>query len=390
MTRNQFSRCYARLPARPTQASNATDSPLTISYAVANETGEIVRSGDCLPLELPAAQQAIVLADARDVLLVRLPIPAVDGARLREALPGLLEERLLANAEDSHIAVLKRHENGEATLAAIDRAWLASCLASFDKRRLRVVPAALCVPLGEGTAAAVIEPIMDASAGHQDLRRLTVRTSTDTGFGIAMSADAVPAWLAAHVPDATVHGDDAGWALWAAGADALGNIDMCQFELRHSARRATESGPARWRWPVGLAACAIALAVAGINAHWWWLAHRQSGLHDQMESLVRTAFPRVGPIVDAPKQMQQQLDQLARSRGLPVAGDLDDLTGRFAHALGPIPKDAVTEITYRERTLQARFADTATIDSDALRQRLRETGLTARFESGQWTMRIAS
>lgn len=403
-TSELFAHCYVRLPARPASIpEDGWDAALlaALPYALTDSDGAILRSGHADPVEIPAARETTLIVDARDVLLLRLQMPAVNGARLREVLPGLLEERLLGDPEDSHFAVLKRHENNEASIAAADRAWLRFILDAFGQRRLHLVPAALCVPLAEDRATVVVEALpADLDAPRW---RLTIRTSLEVGYGMTMPASTAPQWLASRLPVATVYADEsarpalgdiaipAAWPLWIDGVRKLGGIDMCQFELAHARRRVdTQGAAARWRWPIALGAAAILICLTGVNAQWLWLAHQQHALRGEMQAVLHEHFPNVTPIVDAPMQMRQQLALLARSKGQPTAGDMADLSDRFARALGPVPKDAITELSYRDRTLRARLAEATKVDTDALRKRLEAAGLTARQEEGQWSIRIRS
>uniref|UniRef100_UPI00035E998A type II secretion system protein GspL n=1 Tax=Cupriavidus sp. WS TaxID=1312922 RepID=UPI00035E998A len=184
-----FACCFIRLPARPAHLpEDRWDATLlqALPFALTDSEGEILRSGHADAGAPPAARDTVLIVDARDVLLLRVPLPAITGARLREALPGLLEERLLGNPEHSHVAVLARHENGEATLAVADRAWLAFVLGVLGNRRVRLLPAALCVPVAGDRPAVVVEaPSGDTDAGCW---RLTVRASADVGYGIAIGA----------------------------------------------------------------------------------------------------------------------------------------------------------------------------------------------------------
>ncbi|AOY97544.1 hypothetical protein BKK79_37020 (plasmid) [Cupriavidus sp. USMAA2-4] len=398
-------RCYVRLPARPAPARGQGSAPLqALSYALADAHGEWLGSGLADAGALPPSRETILIADARDVLLLRLPLPAVGGARLRETLPGLVEDHLLGDPEQSHIAVLARHPDGQATLAVIARDWLAQVLDAVGGRRLRVLPAALCVPQRDGRAAVVVEAL-PGGAGAAPALCLTVRTAAGLGHGMALAPAQATHWLGTRLADADLYVDAAAaaalahdasagaaaWPLWIAGASALADTDLCQFEFARARRQAAAQGArARWRWPLRLGAAALLLCVAGIHLQAWLLARQQAALRAGMEAEVRRHFPAAGPIVDAPRQMRQQLDTLARARGAPLPGDLADLADRLAQALGPVPPEAVTELRYRERTLEARLADTAQVDAEALRRRLEAAGLSARFADGRWQMRLAS
>jgi len=386
----RVARCYVRLPARPPSGHCDANLLCGLPYATTDDAGTPLDVGLTDIGALPDAGETILILDARDVLLVSLQLPQVTRARLQPVLAGLIEDHLLADPQQSHIAIVHRHVDGHATLAVADHAWLKFLLGAGGKRRTRMLPAQLCIPLAESGTTVVVEPLPGAS----DSSLLTIRTGAHAGYGIALGMAHASDWIGSRLGSASTYADGAppdNWPLWITGADALGSIDLCQFDLSPSRRNAaSRPGFARWRWAASLTMVALLIGILGINVHWWVLARQQAQMRAEMSRLMLEHFPRVGTVVDAPVQMRQQVAALARTKGQPLPGDLEDLTDRLAKALGPIPSDAITEIQYRNDTLHIRLADTAKVDVDAFRQRLDATGLVPKHVEGQWLVKVRS
>lgn len=140
---------------------------------------ELLREGHALPAEMPAADRLVLIVAASDVLLTAAMVPPLPPARLRLALPNLVEDMLATDAAPCHIALGPALEAGAAPrgprrrlLMVTDRAWLRAVLDQFAEhkhRRRHVVAAQLCLPLAEPaatepTAAPVPEPALAAVA----------------------------------------------------------------------------------------------------------------------------------------------------------------------------------------------------------------------------------
>ncbi|MEP7102010.1 MAG: type II secretion system protein GspL, partial [Burkholderiales bacterium] len=102
--------------------------------------------GHCAAALLPKATTVIaVLADA-DVSWHRITLPKAPAARLRAALGGVLEDALLEDADDVHLALAPAATAGQPTwVAAVSRRWLRAELAALEKAEVfvdRVVPMA--------------------------------------------------------------------------------------------------------------------------------------------------------------------------------------------------------------------------------------------------------
>ncbi|WP_347555367.1 type II secretion system protein GspL [Robbsia sp. KACC 23696] len=153
-----------------------------LRYVLTDRRGTVLQSGTAPLGLLPAAQATCLVLAARDVLLVDAPVPPLQGARLQQALPNIIEDWLLPDTAPVHIVAGPLPGAGAAawtgvggigrftrraaprrprlaavgkaasvrTLAAVDRTWLRDLLTRFaaaGHKALRVVPMSGCLPL---------------------------------------------------------------------------------------------------------------------------------------------------------------------------------------------------------------------------------------------------
>jgi general secretion pathway protein L len=94
-------------------------------------------------------------------------VPPLRGPRLRQALPNVVEDHLIQDAQTCHLALdPKRLADGRQVVAAIDRGWFRFLLEGFTAaghRNLRAVPVARCLPAAQAVEAA--EPAEPAKPG---------------------------------------------------------------------------------------------------------------------------------------------------------------------------------------------------------------------------------
>lgn len=176
---------YVRLPHRPIQSPErwSAGALASVPFALVREEGthgpqRIQREGTSRPDELPAADRLILLLPAADVLLVPANVPPLALPKLRLALPNLVEDRLVQDAQQCHIALGPRlgaapargwrapREPQSRALMIADRAWVRFILDTFAAHKHRtchLLPAQLCVPFE--TAIVVTAPAAEAANG---------------------------------------------------------------------------------------------------------------------------------------------------------------------------------------------------------------------------------
>ena len=160
-----MSTLIVQLPAQPRLSAQAAE-PLSAAteaaewaYVLSADGVHATRQGHAAPADLPRAQTTVAVLAPGEVAWHRVTAPKAPAARLRAALAGLLEEALLDDDADLHLATSPGWKAGEpAWVAAIGKArlkaqieWLEAAGHAVD----RLVPA---WGPGEGVAAHVYNP----------------------------------------------------------------------------------------------------------------------------------------------------------------------------------------------------------------------------------------
>jgi general secretion pathway protein L len=146
-----------RDPAVPSQEWQLPEMP----FVLFDKGGRKERAGRAELAFLPRASTTVLIVAARDVLMLAAMLPPLRGPRLRQALPNVVEDRLIQDAATCHVALDPQPlPTGARVLAVIDRGWFRFIVEAFSAaghRSLRAVPVTRCLPAPAG-AAAVAEP----------------------------------------------------------------------------------------------------------------------------------------------------------------------------------------------------------------------------------------
>lgn len=293
---------------------------------------------------------------------IELPKGIAPGTpRLRAALEGLLEEQLLDDTESLHLALQPGVKAGEpAWVAVCDRAWL--------RDRLQLLEAA-GRPVGRIVPEFAPEGTPGLTALGDPAQPLVVAGSDDGVLVLPLTAGAA-ALLPALPDDAPRLAEPALAALaeqalqhkfalqqapqrWVDAART--RWDLAQFEFASSGRaRALKKLAGSWAdvlhgaaWrPARWAVLVLVLAnLVGLNA-WAW--KERAGLEARREAVRRTltdTFPQVKLVVDAPVQMEREVQALRQQTGAPSPRDLDALLAALAATLPPGQVPAMLEYT---------------------------------------------
>lgn len=301
------------------------------------------------PAGLPPASERVAVLPPESLSWHRLPCPRAPAARLAQALAGLLEDALLDETEDMHLALEPGARAGQpAWVAATARAPLAETLARFDaagRPIARLVPALApapsprlwlnrpggpdadlavhqaspqgCWTLPAGPAARALLP--------EALEGLRLDASPE-------AAAAAEAWLGrpVHVLDRRQQAREALESPW--------NLRQFGLAARHpglqglqAACRVLCTAPA-WR-PLRWGLLALAgVQVLGLQALAWSTRQDLQARRDTLATLLREADPEV-PLVREPLRQLQQLHAARRQQaGESGPQDLEALLARVAAA----------------------------------------------------------
>lgn len=326
-----------------TLPAQALKSATQLDYVISRD-GTALDTQSSAPWSLlPASARA---AQATQVVLVlpvervswhqvQLPPGAARSTRLRAVLEGLVEDQLLDDVADLHLALQQPlPAQGPAWLAACDKAWLLDCVreveqAGFDISAL--VPE--LAPPVLGAAAPGQLYALDSPQGpqwvHSSTAGLTRWPLQAAVLAAIKPADDVPVWAEPAVAAQAEALLGRPLFLQTSAQRALlasqGAWDLAQFGIvasrgGRSFRRMAQglqqfSSAARWR-PVRWGLWAVLLVhVLGLNLY----AYQQQAAVNQerraMQAAFTSTFPKVQAVVDAPAQMQREVDQLRQRSG---------------------------------------------------------------------------
>ena len=349
----------AAAPGAPSAAQPAA-GVWEYSYVLATDANQLTSSG-AAPLNLlPKSDKTILVAPAQALSWHQIDLPKMPKARLRAALDGLLEDRLLDDTSAMSFALSPDAASGKAAtgawVVACDKAWLTGSIRAFEAAGCRVTQV---VPEFWPTEQAVV-----CVTGSLEDAWLT-RAASDGVLTVPMrhnsnsTADAMHALLADYPADAPVWAEPAVAALAeeslarqvqlrqnTAGLlqSAQSLWELAQFEQRLSGdgegikrlRRAWQAfwqtpawKPARW----GLIALLLA-NVAGLNAWAWQQQSALTAKRAQMGKLLTQTFPSVQVVVDAPLQMGKEMAILRQTTGTISAHNFEAILSSFSTIAG--------------------------------------------------------
>jgi general secretion pathway protein L len=415
-----LSKLYIRLPSKAIVESTEAGAPLYCQFAWVSGSGSIERDGVAALSEMAdlarRAQRVILVLAASDVTLLRVKVPPMSAARLRAALPNLVEDRLMSDPAEAVVVAGDTADNLR-TIAVVHRGWLellSRSLLALGARTISAVPAQLCLPYQAGMVSAAVSE-------HGSDVEVAIRLGEQEGIGLPVFADqpeAVPLEaiqaLCAVVPHAPVTlyvpqtrlrsyqealaispaleerirlaEDD--WSLWTAGADKV-SIDLMEG-VGMAAGPSLNWRP--WRWALGLAAALLAINAVALNVDWLRMKREADAHNAAMLQTYRAAYPKETVIIDPLAQMRQKLAAAQRDSGQVAADDFIALTAAFGaawSAAGQSPQ-AISGLEYHDRNLTVKLKPDAEMPMDQLKTALAARNLSlSETGSGVWQIRSA-
>jgi general secretion pathway protein L len=395
-----LSTLYIRLASKAVAGSTPHWPALACQFALVSHGSSIERQGtkamSDLADEIAKSQRVVLLLAASDVTILRLQVPPLSAARLKTALPNLVEEQLLCDPADC-VVVAGAISGDLRTIAVVQRAWLdklADTLISLGARHISALPAQLCLPYANEQPGGVTVAIDDRNDPDQNtVIDMTLRLSEQDGIGLAITpvlnegegpeqnqsaVQEVLQTLFATVPQAPITlyvpqpwvrayqetvNETAGlgkrisvsadnWSRWIAGADAA------TVDLMTGLGKAT--GPKMdwrpWRWPLALAAAVLLVNATALNLDWWHMKSESRSLRAAMIQIYKSAYPKETVIIDPIAQMQQKIAIAKHDWGMPSPDDFTAITAAFGEAwAGAVAaagkSTAIASIEYHDRSL---------------------------------------
>ena len=356
---------------------------------------------DDSPSSWPTALAVVLVVPAARLSWHQVTLPRLPRPRWPQALMGLLEDQLLSEPSQLHMAVSPDAQAGSTTWVTVcDKAWLQQILAQLQASGhpvQRVVPefepgapalhltgqpeqaqlvhvdeqGVLVMPLGKP----VREALQAWAPTLPDAHAASLRTEPAL-------ADAAQTGL--HRPVELMH---LAQRLWQA---AQSDWNLAQFDL------AASQGPQRlrrvwaqaWQAPTwrplrwGLLAL-IVVQVLGLMGWAWQESARQRAQAQELQAILRSSFPQVKLIIDPLQQMRREVQALAQASGSPNTGDLGVMLSALAEAGAP----PIKSLNYSSGQLQLDGWDLPAAQAAPLQAALALRGYRLQGQGQQWQLK---
>lgn len=392
-------------------------SSLELDWCLASNSHTVTRHGSATAALLPRADDTVLLLPHAAVSwhLANLPKLArsLSGSKMRAVLDGLVEEQLLDDTSDLHIALF-RHASSSANavnavwLAVCNKAWLTAQIQQIQSAGhhlsriaaqsypLATLPesededdvAAMRVHVGgrfetamltlTDSAGVLSVPLAHARVVWPQLAESELHVTAEPAVAAAAEAllgcKVAIVQSAQHALQATLDARSMGLDLAQGDMAVAGSGRWIQ--KASAAARDLLSAPA-WRTARWGAALLILANLVGLNAWAWKERTSLDAKRSQTTQILTQTFPQIKVIVDAPLQMGRELASLRQASGGLGGRDMENLFARFA-ALAPASTPSAIEFGAGELFLKGTGLSSAQLAQ--MQPQLRSAGLSVRSE----------
>jgi len=392
-------------------AAPAAPGPKEYSYVLSVDGMSVTRQGRCSAPMLPKADSVVAVMAPTDLSWHRLNLPKAPAARLRAALASMLEDALLDDPDNLHLAVAPLPKVGQPTwIAACDHTWLTSQLMALEKAKIRVERVVPGVAPDEPPTAYFHEVQDVSSSADEPGAEMLLTWSTADGVATwpasgslarALLPDPLPVqarffatppvaspaerWLgrAVTVQSPAEHLLLAARSIW----------NILQFELTPRSKGVYALSD-QWRrfmspqWrPARMGLLALVGAqVLGLNLWAWQQSQQVKAKRAAMVALLKQAHPQVQAVLDAPAQMRRETEALRAQAGQAGGNDLEALMAVVASAWPPEQPTAGLQYDGNSLTVMPP-ASWGPAELDQFRSRLGTAGVQVESADGRLTVR---
>lgn len=432
------------LAAPPRADAPGPAEPVSLGWLLSPDGLSLARQGLSPPALMPRADSVVAVVPPGAIGWHRPLAPRAPAARLRAALGGVLEEQLLTDDEDTHLALAPRVVPGAPVwVAALHKPWLVGQLSALAAGGLvvdRLVPMLAPLLAGDGStlaAALPAAPAGDAAAappaaagaaaqaagveptGHfftldEGTEHASPRLAWSDVDGAlclpltgALARALQPRWQARGLRFSATPAAAAEAERWLGApvavrteaeqalAAARSRWNLLQFDLAPRRRSTLALGKLgrQWLGPAWRAArlglvVLLGLQLLGLNVMAWQQERQLVGQRAEMDALLRSSHPQVRAVLDAPVQMQRETAALRAQAGVPGDDDFEPLLAA-ADAAWPDGAPPVSQLRFETGRLSLAATGWSPQQVEQLRSRLRQAGWSLDSAEGRLVIRHA-
>lgn len=378
----------------PTEWDASQDS---CEWVILDRQGNVLRRGKDLLIALPQCDETEIVVPAAMVGFISAQLPPGSHTKVLNALPFLVEAGLISTPEETH-AVLAAQSDAQIIVAVIQKAWVKRVLDRLARAEIfptRMFPETVLPDLPKNGWGLVCR-------GQDSF----VRTSVSQGFPLDadITSEVAPFLLAMAMTQTeeskrpasiTVYGEfpkhatewakQLGVAIQHASqqewfvSNSKPIFNLLQGEFQPSggiSRRLTAFKP------VAMTLAVLLLMQISFSMFDYAINVRENGKLDQaMVTQFKATFPNATTVVDAPLQMQRNLDDLKHGAGQSNNNDFMPLLAATTTSLGAIPVERLKGMDYQNGKLTLNILMPDMEQAQAMRQRLITSGLSASIEN---------
>lgn len=368
-------------------------------WVILDRQAQVLRRGKDLLSTLPQCAETEIVVPASMVGFIAAQLPPGSHSKVLAALPFLVEAGLISSPEDTH-ATLAKQTNTQIVVAVIQKAWVKRLLDRLARAEIfpvRMFPETLLPALPHDGWAMVCR-------GHESF----IRTSAGQGLPLDIdnSSEAAPLLLAMAVQQSeatmrpvsiNLYGEApkhiSEWAKqvgvsitrvsqqeWFVN-NSKHDVNLLQAEFQPSggiSRRLLAFKP------VAITLAALLVMQMGLSMLDYAIkANTNHKLDQAMVTQFKATFPNANTVVDAPLQMQRNLDDLKHGAGQSGNADFMPLLSTVTASIGAISTEKLKGMEYQNNKLVFNLLMPDMNQAQALRQRLGASGLAAQIENSR-------
>lgn len=360
-----------------------------------------------------SSERLVLLVSSSDVNFCQVAVPPMPFAKLKNALPNLLEEQLLSDTNDL-LFVPEHPVNGQCKVAVIAKSWveqLVSLGVALGAQKISAHAISSGLPLQAESATVLVESTNLDQLGEQILE-ISVRAAGQLGSGLTIAlrdkkiddvdvATQIQQTIKILLPQGAINyfvapeleavlskvsateGDVSPQVQyskpdWKTKISGLSTQTLDLFSTFNLEGKQSFDW-AKWRWTLILSSSIVLISLFALNWKWMSLRTEANTIQDSIQAIYQSAFPKEPVSRDPLFQMQQKINAAKKMAGESSNDDFLVLSAQFAAAWGQLvpgqPTATVASIEYRERSLFIQPKNLAEVPVDQLTSLLKELGL---------------
>lgn len=372
------------------------DNTSTCPWALCNEAGLILETGNSDLSSLPKADDYIAIISPDRVTCVNVAMPSQSRRRWETALTFVAEEFTLTDPEENHVVPGPIQKDGQRSLFIVDKSWLQTITSACEAANIalrQMIPEMLLPALsaeswtivwdgyngfmrtGNATGIALdqgdaqhppLALILSLNAAQPMLpKNIEMRFTSDS------NQLALPQWL--NCPVILTSGERWDWRV----VQIPGNTVNLLWGSLKPKTKFLEWLP-KLRPPIYILLAVILIETLGTNIEWGLLNYRKTNFTQEIEKTFHKAFGENSIVVNPPLQMQRNIAALRHGAGLPDDADFLSLLDQSSLALALLPIASIKAMHYESGRIDIDIKLSGEAEIFGLLQHLQSNGLSIR------------